>query len=483
MTEQMKELLQDRVFRIFYEISQIPRQSFHEEQISAYLAQWAKERNVFVVRDACNNVLMRKAASKGMEDKPGIILQAHMDMVCEKTPESSHDFSKDGIPWEIEGDWLTTGGETTLGADDGIGMALAMAALEEEWKHPVLEVLLTTAEEEDLSGAAGFDTGLLEGKYLINLDNSREQEILCGSCGGEAAEVQLSLKGEDLKEGWEVYKLKIGGLLGGHSGGDIHMGHGNANKLLARVLLALREETEIKLVSIKGGTFRLAIAREAECVLAFPGEDAKAAERKVERVLEDIREEYLSAGEKLSFAFSPYEGNVQSVYDGEKVLDLLLFSPDGIFEMNSDMPHLVSSSDNMGEVYLEKGEAKVVYEIRAARNSARGYLAALIGRLAEQLGGICRIHSVYPSWEYRPESVLREKAIEIFQKENNGIPEVLCVHGGLECGCFFETKPELDAISIGPDCLGLHSPEERLCISSTKKIYKILGSIIQKMYQ
>ena len=177
MTEQMKELLQDRVFRIFYEISQIPRQSFHEEQISAYLAQWAKERNVFVVRDACNNVLMRKAASKGMEDKPGIILQAHMDMVCEKTPESSHDFSKDGIPWEIEGDWLTTGGETTLGADDGIGMALAMAALEEEWKHPVLEVLLTTAEEEDLSGAAGFDTGLLEGKYLINLDNSREQEI------------------------------------------------------------------------------------------------------------------------------------------------------------------------------------------------------------------------------------------------------------------------------------------------------------------
>lgn len=483
MQKQVEELLQDKVFQIFYEISQVPRQSFREEQISQYLVEWAEKRGLLVVRDTHNNVLIRKPASKGMEKAEGIILQAHMDMVCEKTPESSHDFTKDPIPWVVEGDYLTTGGETTLGADDGIGMALAMAMLEENGAYPLLEVLLTTAEEEDLSGAAEFDTSLLQGTRMINLDNARANEILCGSCGGEAVEVTIPVKGEAKKEDWGLFELCIAGLKGGHSGEDIHRGHGNANKFLARVLLELEKVTELKIARVKGGTFRLAIPREASLVLALPQGKEETVKEICGQVYRSLKEEYLSAAEQLEIKLCPYTGEIKEVYDAEKIINMILFSPDNIFEMNSDMENLVSSSDNLGELYLEEGLFRLVYEIRAARNSARDYIAQIIGRLAAKMGGSSQIHSAYPSWDYHVNSVLRKVAVKVFTEENAQAPIPRCVHAGLECGCFFETMPELDAISIGPDCEGLHSPQEKLSISSTKKTYKILKGIIDEMYK
>lgn len=483
MQKQIEDLLQDRVFEIFYGISQIPRQSFHEEQISRYLVEWAQKRGLFVVRDKHNNVLIRKAASKAMEKEEGLILQAHMDMVCEKALASTHDFSKDPIPWNIEGDYLTTGGETTLGADDGIGMALAMALLEEEGEYPLLEVLLTTAEEEDLSGAAGFDTSLLQGTRMINLDNAKDNEILCGSCGGEAVEVKIPLNREEKKEGWKLFELCITGLKGGHSGEDIHRGHGNANKFLARVLLELEKVTELKIARIKGGTFRLAIPREASLVLALPQDKEEEAREKCGQVYKNLKEEYLSAAEKLEIKMCPYNGQITEVHDAEKIIHMIMFSPDNIFEMNSDMENLVSSSDNMGELYLTDGMLHIVYEIRAARNSARDYIAQVIERLAEMMGGSSQVHSAYPGWDYHANSVLRKFAVKVFIEQNGQKPISRCVHAGLECGCFFETMPELDAISIGPNCEGLHSPQEKLSISSTKKMYKILKKIIEEVYK
>lgn len=478
----LRELLQDRVFRIFHEISQIPHGSANEEKISLFLVDWAKKRNLFVMQDEYNNVLMRKKASTGYEQAPGILLQAHMDMVCEKVPESSHDFTKDPISWVIEGDYVTTGGETTLGADDGIGMALAMAVLEEDtWKHPAIEVLFTVMEEEDLSGAIRFDTSHLQSCALINLDNVNDQEIVCGSCGGEAVEVELPADCSEVPGDWVLYRLEAKGLKGGHSGEDIHKGRGNANRILARVWLELNRQIKFKICSLNGGSFRLAIPREALCVIALPKELITNAAEIIHNLEEDLRIEYQSAGAQFSLCFTPCEDTYHKAYDIQKLISLILFSPDGIWEMNADMENLVNSSDNLGEMYLEEKGYRVVYEIRAAHNSSRNHIAHVIERLAHTLGGTCKVHSAYPSWSYRSQSPLREAAVKVFEAANGCSPKVFCVHAGLEVGCFFATKPEMDAISIGPNCYGLHSPEEKVSISSTRKVYGMLQSLLEKL--
>lgn len=480
----LEELIQDRVFANFYEISQIPRGSYHEEKISEYLADWANKRNLYVVQDKMKNILIRKPASEGYEQAEGVILQAHMDMVCEKAPGSAHDFEKDPIPWVLEGDLVTTGGETTLGADDGIGMALAMAVLEEtSWKHPMLEVLFTVAEEEDLSGAAGFDTSLLKGTRLINLDHVNDHEILCGSCGGEAVEAELEVQWEEIKENQTFYTLKIQGLKGGHSGEDINKGHGNANRILARVLAELEKITEIKLCSIKGGNFRLAISREADCTVAFPVQDAEKAAEKISMIEKLLKEEYQSAGEQIEVEFVPCNEKYEMVCDAGKLVTLILLSPDGIWEMSSDIENLVNTSDNLGEVYLDEKGFRIVYEIRSAYDSARDHIADVIGRLVQCLGGTYKAHSPYPGWKYNPKSAFREVAAAVFEEFNGSKPKIYGVHAGLECGCFFETKSDLDAISIGPDCWGLHSPQEKVSISSTKKMYAILKEILEKLHE
>ena len=281
----------------------------------------------------------------------------------------------------------------------------------------------------------------------------------------------------------ETFELCITGLKGGHSGEDIHRGHGNANKFLARVLLELEKVTELKIARIKGGTFRLAIPREASLVLALPQDKEEEAREKCGQVYKNLKEEYLSAAEKLEIKMCPYNGQITEVHDAEKIIHMIMFSPDNIFEMNSDMENLVSSSDNMGELYLTDGMLHIVYEIRAARNSARDYIAQVIEHLAEMMGGSSQVHSAYPGWDYHANSVLRKFAVKVFIEQNGQKPISRCVHAGLECGCFFETMPELDAISIGPNCEGLHSPQEKLSISSTKKMYKILKKIIEEMYK
>lgn len=482
MGKTVEDLRKEGVLNNFYEISQIPRPSFHEERISNYVAEWARKRNFYVKQDKHNNVLIRKAASEGNQEKKGIILQAHMDMVCEKAPDSEHDFFKDAITWQVDGDLLHTGGRTTLGADDGIGMALAMAALEDDsFQHPMLEVLFTTAEEEDLSGAAGFDAGLLQGEYLINLDHTKDCEIVCGSCGGEAVEIRLPVEREKLSESWYCYELQVTGLLGGHSGEDIHRGRGNANKILGRILLELQKKTELKIAALEGGSFRLAIPREAGCVIAFPKEHRFLVETCVESLCRNIKKEYQKAGEALKISFHKWTASVAEVCDADRIITLLALSPDGIWEMSSETEYLVNSSDNLGELHLNKTEFKMVFELRSASYSARKHMEQVIGRLASLTGASCEVHSEYPGWEYRRNSVLREKAIEAFREVNGSVPKTYCVHAGLECGCFFAQRPELDAISIGPDCWGLHSPQESLSIASTKKVYNILTKILEKM--
>ena len=477
----INELLIDRVFKIFYQISHIPHGSYNEAAISDWLVQWAKERDFYVEQDHLKNVLIRRPASKGYEKTKGILLQAHMDMVCEKILTSDHDFERDSIKWVIDGDWLSTGGETTLGADDGIGMALAMALLEEDFVHPPMEVLFTVAEEEDMSGAIGFDAAKLEAVYVVNIDHVNDTEILCGSCGGKCIEAELPVKWAELPDKWNTYQLKVSGLKGGHSGEDIHRGHGNAISLLARMIMEMEKHTELKLCSMNAGTFRLAIPRDAECVIAIPFSKETEVMEMVASYGKEIKNEYQSAGNDIQFVLCESKDSYDRAAKADPFINLMLLSPNGIREMSADIENLVNTSINLGEFYLYENGYKAIYEVRSAYDSARDFTGEVVERLVTMLGGTIKMHSAYPCWEYRPSSELRKIAEKIFTETNGSAPKSYAVHAGLECGCFFETRPDLDAISVGPNCVGLHSPEERLSISSTKKMYGMLQKLVREV--
>lgn len=480
MTADQKQLIQEPVFHWFHELCQIPRPSFREETISDFLLHWAKERGLGAEQDAVKNVFIRKPASTGYENAPCIMLQAHMDMVCEKALDVKHDFDRDPIQWQIEGDRITTGGRTTLGADDGIGLAFAMAILDDDsLLHPELEVLFTTAEEEDFTGASGFDSSRMRAARLINLDHACDREILCGSCGGQAVDVRIPVDSRPVPDAWTACVLSVSGLNGGHSGEDIHRGHGNANSLLARVLLAFECKTSFKLGAVTGGSFRLAIPRDAAAVVYFPAEQEETLQRIIREQEREMAQELSVTGRNLSITLTPVEPEDWCI-DPSPLLTAALLAPDGIYQMNETLTGLVDTSDNMGEIYLTRTELHLVFEIRSARPSLGNYLYQRIYRLAKVMGGTCEASKQYPSWDFRPDSLLRKIAGEAYVSRFGKEPDYLTIHAGLEVGCLFQKKPDLDAISIGPNCWNFHSPSEEMSISSARKVYQFLCDILER---
>lgn len=478
MSPEETALLEEPVFHYFHALCQVPRPSLREGQISDYLLAWAVEQGLEAEQDEAKNVFIRKPATAGYENAPVIMLQAHMDMVCEKAPGVEHDFDRDPIQWMLEGDRLTTGGRTTLGADDGIGVAYAMAVLaDKQLPHPELEVLFTTAEEEDFSGASGFDGGKMRAARLINLDHACEQEILCGSCGGMAVELTVPVKSQPLPEGWTARRLTVSGLQGGHSGEDIHRGHGNANTLLARVLLALEDQMPCALGPVTGGSFRLAIPRDAAGVVCFPAQRAGEAERIVQAQEEIMRREFSATGDRLQLKLEETPAPDWCA-SAQTVITAALLAPDGIYQMNESLVGLVDTSDNMGELYLDDGQLRMVFEIRSARPSVGDYLCRRMERLARLLGGRCEASRPYPSWDFRPCSPFRDIAGEVYRQQFGSDPVYRTVHAGLEVGVLSEKKPALDAISIGPDCWNFHSPSEQVSVSSTRRVYQFLCGIL-----
>jgi len=478
VTLEIQALCIDRVFQHFYEICQIPHGSGNEKGISDFLLNWARGLGLEVEQDGVLNVLVRKPASPGREGHPSVMLQAHMDMVCEKAVGVDHDFTKDSIQWVIDGDILSTGGRTTLGADDGIGVALAMSILEDgQLSHPDLEVLFTVMEEEDFSGAENFDVSRMYSSYLINLDHTVDHEIVCGSCGGMRVDFWLSADKEPIPEDWATYRLSVSGLKGGHSGEDIHRGRGNATLFLARLLITLEDHCEFRLGSLQGGSFRLAIPRDAEAVVALHPNDVPAVSKALEELENELRGELSVTGACLEVSFEQ-TAPVSSWVQPEAVLSAITLLPDGICQMNEMLTGLVDTSDNLGEVYLTDGELHCIIEIRSARNSLRTYLFQQMERLAKLLEGRCELSHEYPSWSFHADSKLRQLCIDTYQNLYGTAPTILTVHAGLEVGYFSDRKQELDAISIGPNCRDFHSPTEALQISSVKKSYQYLCVIL-----
>lgn len=476
-----EELLKERVFYHFYQICQIPHPSGGEKALSDFILEWALSLGLEARQDAVNNVFIRKPAAPGYENAPAVMLQAHIDMVCEKNEQSSHDFSKDPISWVIEGDKLSTGGQTTLGADDGIGAAFAMAVLEDKTlAHPELEVLFTVAEESDFTGATGFDVSWMKADYLINLDHACDREILCGSCGGMDAEIRLPVQHKKLPDGFKTYTVMISGLKGGHSGEDIHRGHGNANSLLGRLMAEAQKRFTYGISAVKGGTYRLAIPREARADLSLAASDHD----KLVQLAEELQNVYRGELQETSSALKITVEEVpaaETCVSPEKIITLLLLAPDGICQMNEVLTGLVDTSDNLGELHMNGDEFRMVFEIRSAQDSLKYYIYEKIKCLSSLVGAECSTQVEYASWHFRAHSPLRETAVEVYKEKYNMEPSILTVHAGLEVGCFFEAKPSLDAIALGPDCWNFHSPSEMVSIPSVRKTYGFLCSLLEAL--
>ena len=473
----IEALLSDPVFSLFYKICQIPHGSGNEFELGRWIVEWAAKRGLDAKQDEVGNVLIRSKASKECLNSPCIMLQAHLDMVCVKAPDHVHNFTKDPIRWMIDGDLLSTGHTTTLGADNGIGVALALALLDDKLILPELEVLFTVGEEDDFRGASFFDGTQMRSKFLINLDHSDENEILCGSCGGMQVSFSLPVYRNPVPPNWSAFCLSISGLLGGHSGKDINKGHGNATVLLARMLNNVSSQSDCALSNMTGGNFRLSIPRDAEAVLCIPDNDIKLVKNILNSQYLMFCNEFPLASKSLKYSFEEVALPTSCV-DIKQIIQAILLIPDGIFQMSEVLPNQVVSSDNLGEVYLRDSYLEMILEVRSEQNSLRDYLFERMRLLADLLGGECTTSNLYPSWFYKPNSRLVSICKEAHKRLYGVTPTCSMVHAGLEVGYFYEKTDTLDSVSIGPNIWNLHTIDEQVSISSVQTFYRYLKEIL-----
>jgi len=468
-------------FKFFEKISCIPRGSGNEKGISDYLAAFAKEKGLWVQQDKALNVVIKKPGTKGYENAPAVILQGHMDMVCEKNAGTVHDFEKDPLKLIVEGDFLKAEG-TTLGADNGAAVAMALALLDSsDVPHPPLEVLITSGEEIGLLGAAELDGSLLEGRILLNMD-SGEEGFFCVCCAG-GGRVDLSYTPDycGLPTGYVVKTLKIKGLKGGHSGIDITKERGNSNRLLGRALRILQSKFAIQFSNINGGSKENAIPREAEALIAFAGAKGKELADEVKQIEKTFKREYSMSDEGIEVYLEDCEEDVKKVFTQAlcaNIVSALLMLPNGVQAMNLALEDLPETSLNIGVVTTTENEIVIASSVRSSVGSRKDMLVDQINVIAEASGASVRLSGVYPAWEYNEKSVLREKAMRVFAEMFGREAAIRGTHGGLECGIFCEKISGVDIVSFGPDIHEMHTPNEKMSISSFGRTWDFLTKLL-----
>lgn len=475
----------EKVFHFFEEICSIPHGSYDTKRISDYLKKFAEDRNLTCYQDDDNNIIIIKEATAGYENADPIILQGHMDMVCEKTPESSIDFSKDGLDIYVDGDWVKAHG-TTLGGDNGIAVAMSLAILDsDEYEHPRLEVIATVDEEVGLLGAASLDVSRLTAKKFINID-SEEEGIFTVSCaGGVTVENKLPITMKD-SQGRKA-TLKVSGLLGGHSGIEIDKERANANILLGRALHHLREKYDFFLVSVDGGSKDNAITKQAEAELVFVDATKQHSYEAVSAISDFaavVCHEYKATDPdiKVELAIEGEDSSDVKTFDEdstERIINYLILTPYGVQNMSKEIEGLVETSLNLGILKTTDKEVSATYAVRSSSDSRRDMMVEKLRVLARFLGGSTELSGAYPGWEYMADSALREKAVEVFKRVYGHEPKIEAIHAGLECGLFAGKIPGLDCISIGPDMTGVHTPDEQLSISSTERTFNFLVELLK----
>ncbi|WP_432699073.1 beta-Ala-His dipeptidase [Kluyvera cryocrescens] len=478
---ELSQLSPQPLWDIFAKICSIPHPSHHEEQLAAHIVGWAKEKGLHAERDQVGNILIRKAATPGMENRKAVVLQAHLDMVPQKNNDTVHDFAKDPIQPYIDGEWVKARG-TTLGADNGIGMASALAVLSDDSvEHGPLEVLLTMTEETGMDGAFGLQPNWLQGEILINTDSEEEGEIYMGCAGGIDFTSTLPLTREAIPAGFQTFKLTLKGLKGGHSGGDIHLGLGNANKLLARFLVAHAAELDLRLVDFTGGTLRNAIPREAFATLAIPGDKVSALKDLVETYLHILQNE-LSAKEKnltLVLEAQTVEGKALTSASRDAFVQLLNATPNGVIRNSDVAKGVVETSLNVGVVSFTEDSAIIHCLIRSLLDSGKDYVVSMLESLGALAGAKTQPKGGYPGWQPDASSPVMQLVRETYQRLFNKVPNIQIIHAGLECGLFKKPYPNMDMVSIEPTITGPHSPDEQVHIESVGQYWQLLTELLK----
>jgi dipeptidase D len=480
MNQQLLDMDYKKVLHYFSEISAVPRGSKNNTAISNYLAEFAKSRGLQYVQDEYENVVIIKEASSGYEDAPAIILQGHMDMVCEKTNDCTHDFLTEGIELYVDGDYIHAD-RTTLGADNGIAVAYVLAMLDDtSLNHPRLEAVITTDEETGMDGAMGVDVSILKGRYMINADSENEGVLWTSSAGGLTSTCELPINRISDK-GLRI-NIAISDLQGGHSGAEIDKNRTNATKLLGRLLFELREQVGFSLIDMMGGLKDNAIPRDSSANLFLLPGDLEVFDKKFEELVKKYKTELVSSEPYLEIqATNLGEGEYRFLHPTsfEKVLFLLVNTPNGVQVMSTDIPGLVESSLNLGVFKVEEEKAMYCFSVRSSVNSYKQYLTDKLQYMAQFLGGEFFVRGQYPAWEFKKDSALREHLIKVFKEQYGHEPKLEAVHAGLECSFFAEKLPGVDIVSLGPEMHDIHTPKERLSISSTIRVYKYLEKVIE----
>ncbi len=469
-----------KVLYFFEELTKIPRGSGNERQVSDYLKNFALERKLEVIQDESMNIIMKKPGSKGSENKDAVILQGHMDMVNEKNNDSPHNFENDSLKLRIvDGNLYATG--TTLGADNGIAVAYALAILDDDsLVHPPLEVLVTVEEETGMFGASSVSGEHFQGKKLVNIDSEEEGAFLVSCAGGARQTVKLPLVME--KGQGKAYLLQVTGLKGGHSGMDIIKERGNSNVLLGRALHLLQENIEYSLTGFNGGSKNNAIPREAKAVITT-NESLATLEERVSKIHHILLDEIIvqDPGFKLILNETDTPDTVYTSQTKEKVIQLLMLLPNGVMNMSQDIQGLVETSLNLGVVTEKENYLHIDFAVRSSMETKKELILTKVKLIGEVFGAEVVITSSYPAWQYQKDSPLRETFIKVFENKYDKSPKIEAIHAGLECGILAGRIEGLDMISLGPNLYDVHTPNEHMNLESVKNVYEFLLDVLAQL--
>jgi dipeptidase D len=473
----------ERILSCFEALNEIPRCSKHESRLAQWLIHWAQKRNHVYQNDAIGNLVIRIPA-RGNSDGPTVVLQGHMDMVCERTPESGHDFSKDPIRSIRREDWLTADG-TTLGADNGIAIAIALVMAEDTaLVHPPLELLFTVDEESGLSGAQKMDPGLISGKILINLDSEDEGCFTIGCSGGIDTQISTDFQPQALIPPYSLARLVVGGLRGGHSGVDINKHRGNANRILGRILAAIRKEATFRLVSFTGGSQHNAIPRDADTMIAYHPENSAIINEACNRAKQLIKQEVAAEEKNFNLTFTELVAQEQTALaaeDTDRMIWLILALPNGVARMSAEMKDTVETSSNLATVALHEGKLRILCSHRSAISSRLDEITATTHAVADLAGFQAENISSYPAWPPHDDSLILKRSLKVYHKLFAEKAKIQVMHAGLECAILGSLCSDMDMISLGPTIRYPHSPEERLYIPSLERVWRFLTALLEDL--
>lgn len=466
----------DKVWKNFYRLTQIPRPSGKEEQVRNYIAGFGRKLGLETIVDSAGNVLVRKPATHGMEHLKGVILQSHLDMVPQKNSGKFHDFERDPVEPVIDGEWVRANG-TTLGADNGIGVAAALSVLESEnLQHGPLEALFTANEEAGMSGALGLQPGLLKGTILLNLDSEEEGELIIGCAGGVDAKITFSCSEKPLYGSYRGFTIRVTGLKGGHSGMDINLGRGNANRIMNRLLYHGFSCCGLQLVSLKGGSLRNAIPRESFAYVAVPSAQAASCTEQLAGLAMKIKNVLRSADPGLNIEIAPAD-TPETVIDQrvfERMMKAVYAIPDGVIRMSGDMAGLVETSNNLASITSSQGAIVIECLLRSSVESESENLQTMIASISDLAGAVSVFTDGYPGWTPDFDSPILKTMRAAYERKFGKAPHVTAVHAGLECGILGGAYPGLDMISFGPTIRFPHSPDEKVQIASVGRFWDFL---------